>query len=152
MRYRTVGLPVRLPDSGRVTDQPQVMNEAEQIWILLGSLTVMRDPSSESGGRCVGRIFDRRGWNLSHLSDPLGGFLLGLKQLLHGHGLVDMVLGLSDLFTGDQEPHIGVHQVLRPSATSGVELCQRWLCDWQALRRAPVLASVARSRRRRSCG
>jgi hypothetical protein len=107
MRYRTVGLPVRLPDSGRVTDQPQVMNEAEQIWILLGSLTVMRDPSSESGGRCVGRIFDRRGWNLSHLSDPLGGFLLGLKQLLHGHGLVDMVLGLSDLFTGDQEPHIG---------------------------------------------
>jgi hypothetical protein len=25
--------------------------------------------------------------------------------LLHGHGLVDMVLGLGDLFAGDQEPH-----------------------------------------------
>jgi hypothetical protein len=31
--------------------------------------------------------------------------LLGLEQLLHGHGLVDMVLGLGDSFSGDQEPH-----------------------------------------------
>jgi hypothetical protein len=26
--------------------------------------------------------------------------------LLHGHRLVDVVFGLSDLFAGDQEPHI----------------------------------------------
>jgi hypothetical protein len=46
-----------------------------------------------------GRIFDRRGWDLSHLSDPLGGSLLGFEQSLHGHGLVEMVLGLGDLFS-----------------------------------------------------
>jgi len=63
----------------------------------------MRDPSSESGGRRVGRIFDRRGGNLSHLSDPLGRYLLGLKQLLHGHGLVEMVFSLGDLFTRRSE-------------------------------------------------
>jgi hypothetical protein len=44
--------------------------------------------------------------------------------LLHGHGLVEIVFGLGDLFTGDQEPHIGLHQVLRSSPASGVELCQ----------------------------
>jgi hypothetical protein len=35
--------------------------------------------------------------DLFHLSNPLGGFLLGLKQLLHGHGLVEMVLGRGDV-------------------------------------------------------
>jgi hypothetical protein len=80
--------------------------------------------AAESGGRRVGRIFDRRGWNLSHLSDPLGGSLFGVEQLLRGHGLVDMVLGLGDLFAGNEKPHIGVHQVLRPSTTSRVKLCQ----------------------------
>ena len=93
----------------------------------------MRDPSSESGGRRVGRIFDRRGRDLSALSDPLGGSLFSLEQLLHGHGLVEIVFGLGDLFTGDQEPHIGVHQVLRSSATSGVKLCQGDLRGRQAL-------------------
>jgi hypothetical protein len=70
--------------------------------------------SSQSGGRCVllprglvfGRIFDRRGWDLSHLSYSLGGSLFGFEQLPHGHRLVDVVFGLSDLFAGDQEPHI----------------------------------------------
>src|SRR5580692_11852726 len=80
--------------------------------------------AAESGGRRVGRIFDRRGWNLSHLSDPLGGSLFGVEQLLRGHRLVDMVFSKGDLFTGDQEPHIGVHQVLRTSPAGGVELCQ----------------------------
>jgi hypothetical protein len=52
-------------------------------------------------------MFDRRGgWNLSHLSDPLGGPLFGLEQLLHRHGLVEMVVGLDDLFTSDQKPDI----------------------------------------------
>ena len=88
---------------------------------------------AESGGRRVGRIFDRRGWNLSHLSDPLGGSLFGLEQLLHGHGLVDVVLGLGDLFPGDQEPHVGLHQVLRSSAASRVKLRQGELRSWQAL-------------------
>jgi hypothetical protein len=92
----------------------------------------MRNLSAESGGRYVGRIFDRRRWDLSNLSDPLGGSLFGLEQLLHRHGLVEMVFGLGDLFTGDQEPHIGVHQVLRPSATSGVKLCQGDLRGGQA--------------------
>jgi hypothetical protein len=88
--------------------------------------------SSKSGGRCVllpresvfGRIFDRRGWDLSHLSYPLGGSLLGFEQLPNGHRMVDVVFGVSDLFAGDQEPHIGVHQVLRSSATSRVKLRQ----------------------------
>src|SRR5580692_7069397 len=79
--------------------------------------------AAESGGRRVGRVFDRRGWNLSHLSDPLGGLLFGFEQLLHGHGLVEMVFGLGDLFTSDQKPRISVHQVLRSSATSRVKLC-----------------------------
>jgi hypothetical protein len=58
--------------------------------------------------------------------------LFGLEQLLHGHRLVEMVFGLGDLFTGDQEPHIGVHQVLRiPTSRHGVppqgckEACRR---------------------------
>ena len=114
---------------------------------------VMRDPSSESGGRCVGRIFDRRGWNLSHLSDPLGGSLFGFEQLLHGHGLVEMVFGLGDLFTGDQEPHVGVHQVFRSSATSRVELCQSELRGGQACSAAfSQMASVALSWRARHWG
>jgi hypothetical protein len=45
--------------------------------------------------------------------DPLGSPWFGLEQLLHGHGLVDMVLGQGDWFAGDEEPHIGVHRVLR---------------------------------------
>ena len=120
----------------------------------------MRDPSAESGGRRVGRVFDRRGWNLSHLSDPLGGSLLGFEQLLHGHGLVDMVFGLGDLFTGDQEPRVGVHQVLRSSTTSRVKLCQGDLRGGQALlggfftdgqRRLIVASAIARARKQR-CG
>ena len=43
--------------------------------------------------------------NLSHLSDPLGGSLFGFEQLLHGHGLIEMIFGLADLFSGDQKPH-----------------------------------------------
>jgi hypothetical protein len=93
----------------------------------------MRAPSAELGGRRVGRIFDRRGWNLLALSHPLGGSLFGLEQLLHGHGLVEIVFGLGDLFTGDQEPHIGVHQVLRTSPAGGVELCQNELRRGQSL-------------------
>jgi hypothetical protein len=50
--------------------------------------------------------------------------LFGLEQLFHGDRLVKMVFGLGDLFTGDQEPHIRLHQVLRSSATSRVKLCQ----------------------------
>jgi hypothetical protein len=49
---------------------------------------------------------DCRRWNLSHLSDPLGSPLFDLEQLFHGHRLVDMVLGLGDLFAGDEEPNI----------------------------------------------
>jgi len=41
--------------------------------------------------------------------------------------------GLGDLFTSDQEPHIGVHQVLRSSPVSGVELGQDELHGGQAL-------------------
>jgi hypothetical protein len=59
--------------------------------------------------------------------------LFSLEQLLHGHGLVEVVFGLIDLFTSDQEPHIGMHQVLRSSATSGVKLRQGELRSWQAL-------------------
>jgi hypothetical protein len=70
-----------------------------------------------------------------NLSDPLGGPLFGLEQLLHGHRLVDMVLGLGDLSASDQEPHIGVHQVLRSSATSRVKLRQGDLRCGQALLR-----------------
>ena len=44
-----------------------------------------------------------------------------------------MVFGLGDLFTSDQEPHIGVHQVLRSRATSRVKLCQGDLRGRQAL-------------------
>jgi hypothetical protein len=73
------------------------------------SIAVMRDASSESGSRCVGRIFERRRWNLSHFSDPLGGSLFGFEQLLHRHRLIEMVLGLGDLFASDEEPHISVH-------------------------------------------
>ena len=103
---------------------------------LLGYLTVLWEITAESGHRRVGRIFDRRRWNLSHLSDPLGGSLFGLEQLLHGHRLVEMVLGMGDLFTSDQKPHVGVHQVLRSSATSRVKLCQSELCGGQALLRS----------------
>ena len=71
--------------------------------------TVMRGPSSNSCGRCGGRIFNRRRWNLSRLSNPLGGSLFRFEQLLHGHRLVDMVFGSRDLLTRDQEPHIGMH-------------------------------------------
>jgi hypothetical protein len=116
--------------------------------------------AAESGGRRVGGIFDRLGWNLSHLSDPLGGSLLGFAQLLHGHRLVEMVFGLSDLFTGDQELHIGVHQVLRSRATSRVKLCQGDLPGGQALLgsfftdgqgRLIVASAIARAREQR-CG
>jgi len=119
----------------------------------------MRDPSSESGGRCVRRIVDRRGWDFSHLSDPLGGPLFGFEQLLHGHELVEMVFGLGDLFTGDQEPRIGVHQVLRSSATSRVKLCQGDLRGRQALlgsfftdgQRRFIVASAIGGTRKQRC-
>ena len=59
--------------------------------------------------------------------------MFGLEQLLHGHGLVEMVFGLGDLFTSDQEPHVGVDQILRSSAPGRAELCQGELCGRQAL-------------------
>jgi hypothetical protein len=46
--------------------------------------------------------------------------LFGLEQLFHGYRLVDMVLGLGDLFAGDEEPHIGVQRVIRFSPASQV--------------------------------
>ena len=53
--------------------------------------------------------------------------MFGLEQLLHGHGLVEMVFGLGDLFTSDQEPHVGVDQILRSSAPGRAieQLCGR---------------------------
>ncbi len=119
-----------------------------------------RDPSNLSGRR-VGRIFDRRGrWNLPHLSDPLGSPLFGLEQLLHGHGLIEMVLGLSDLFIGDQKPHVGVHQVHRSVATSRVKLGQCDLRGGQALlgrffidgQRRLIVASAVGGTRKQRCG
>jgi hypothetical protein len=47
--------------------------------------------------------------------------------LFHRHRLVEMVFGLGDLFTSDQEPHVSVHQVLRSGAPGRVELWQREL-------------------------
>jgi len=44
-----------------------------------------------------------------------------------------MVFGLGDLFTGDEEPHVGMHQVLRSSPVGGVELGQDELRGGQAL-------------------
>ena len=72
-------------------------------------------------GSIVGRIFDRRGWNLLGLSHPFGGSLFGLEQLFHCHRLVDMVFGARDLLTRDQKPHIRIHQVLRPRSSSRSE-------------------------------
>jgi hypothetical protein len=71
-----------------------------------------------------------------------------------------MVFGLVDLFTGDQEPHVGVHQVLRSSAPRGVKLRQCDLRGGQALlggfftdgqRRLVVASAIARARKQR-CG
>jgi hypothetical protein len=61
--------------------------------------------------------------------------LFGFEQLLHGHGLVEMVLGLGDLFTG-------VFADTRCSAQFGER--SRVVPKMVALRRAPVLVSVAR--------
>jgi hypothetical protein len=47
--------------------------------------------------------------------------------------LVEMVFGVGDLFTGDQEPLIGVHQVLRSTTTSCLKLCQGDLRGRQSL-------------------
>ena len=63
------------------------------------------------------------------------------EQWLHGHGLVEVVFGLGDLFTSDQKPHIGVHQVLRSSPASRVELSQR-----EVRRRRALLGSNVRVR------
>ena len=46
------------------------------------------------------------GGNLFGLPHPFGGSLFGFEQLLHGHRLVDMILGLGDLFAGDQKPQV----------------------------------------------
>jgi len=70
-----------------------------------------------------------------------------------------MVFGLSDLFTGDEEPHIGVDKVLRSSATGRVELCQRELCRGQALlgsfftdgQRRLIVASAIGGTRKQRC-
>ncbi len=61
------------------------------------------------------------------------GSLFGFEQLLHGHRLVDMILGLGDLLARDEKPHIRVNQILRSCSASRVELCQRQLCGGQAL-------------------
>jgi hypothetical protein len=68
-----------------------------------------RRRSSALGGRLPG---DRR--RVGILSCSHEQVLFGFEQLFHGHRLVEMVFGLGDLFTGDQEPHIGLH--LGPSA------------------------------------
>ena len=34
------------------------------------------------------------------------------EQFFHGHRFVDMVFGSGDLLIGDQEPHVGIHQIL----------------------------------------
>jgi hypothetical protein len=98
-------------------------------------------------------------WILSHFSDPCGGPLFALEQLLHSHGLVEMVLGLGDLFTSDQKPRIGVHQVLRSSTASRVELCQGELGGGQALlgssftdgQRRLIVASAIGGTRKQRC-
>ena len=71
-----------------------------------------------------------------------------------------MVFGLGDLFASDEEPHIGVHQVLRSRATSRVKLCQGDLRGGQALigsfftdgqGRLILASAIARARKQR-CG
>jgi hypothetical protein len=51
--------------------------------------------------------------------------LFGFEQLLHRHGLVDVILGSRDLLTGDQEAHIRLNQILRIVATSRLNLYLR---------------------------
>src|SRR5580693_6792330 len=118
--------------AGRSSAQPAILGRSAYHLQAIEEVDPIRS-FSKSGGRCVGRIVDRRRWNRSHLSDPLSGSLFGLEQLLHGHGLVEMVFGLADLFASDKKPHIGVHHVLRPSTTSRVKLCQGDLCGGHAL-------------------
>jgi hypothetical protein len=70
-----------------------------------------------------------------------------------------MVFGLVDLFTSDQEPHIGEHQVLRSSPTSGVKLCQGDLRGRQTLfgsfftdgQRSFIVASPIGGTRKQRC-
>jgi hypothetical protein len=104
-----------------LTSQPAVINKRGSLDPVGSVNNVMRNLSSESGGRCVGRIVDRRGWNLSHLSDPLGSPLFGLEQLLHvidwGAWFLAWVI-CSRAYS--RTPGA------RPSSASGVELCQRW--------------------------
>lgn len=44
-----------------------------------------------------------------------------------------MILGLGDLLTSDQKPHISLHQVLRASAPSRIKLSHGELRGGQAL-------------------
>jgi hypothetical protein len=74
--------------------------------------------------------FDRGLRSFLDLLHPFSGSVFGFEQLLHRHGLVDVVLGSRDSLAGDQETHIRLHRILRATATSSIKLGQRELRGW----------------------
>jgi hypothetical protein len=60
-----------------------------------------------------------------------------------------VVFGLGDLFSSDQKPHIGVHQVLRSSPASRLELSQREVRGRRALLGSNVRVRVWSHRARK---